>query len=173
MLKALEAAILKQVSAAVAPQFASVKGIPALFRVVDRPVPSRASAYVEPAMRPIQALRDVAQDNAPPEVVAGWIRNAVDAAAVEFSLQATQLIESTQQQQASLQRLADRAPGGAAAAVSNFDKMHIQLCLDVESFTAAASELGVQVSDSPGLTKLAEAVAKVSGTLEAHRIRAS
>ena len=65
----------------------------------------------------------------------------VDVAAVEFSVQATQLIESTQQQQASLQRLADRTTGGAAAAVSNFDKMHIQLCLDIESFTAAVPQV--------------------------------
>jgi len=171
VLSDLEAAVLRQVAAAVAPQFASVKGIPALFRVVDRPVPSKASAYVEPAMRPIQALAQVARANAPADVVAGWVQHAVDAAAVEFSVQATQLIESTQQQQASLQRLADRTTGGTAVAVSNFDKMHIQLCLDVESFTAAASALGVSTVESSGLQRLAEAVSKVSSTLEAHRIR--
>merc|ERR1712216_469197 len=121
-------------------------------------------------IRPIQALRDASGEIAPANVVAGWIQHAVDAAAVEFSVQATQLIESTQQRQASLQRLADRT-SGAAAAVSNFDKMHIQLCLDVESFTAAASALGVGVAEAPGLAKLAEAVSSVAGTLEAHRVR--
>jgi hypothetical protein len=170
VLSILEAAILRQVAAAVTPQFASVKGIPALFRLAEKPVPSKASAYVEPAMRPIQALAEIGSGGAPAEVVAGWVQQAVDAAAVEFAAQATQLIESTQQQQASLQRLANSTTG-AAAAVSNFDKMHIQLCLDVETFTSAASELGVGTTDAPGLEKLAEAVSKVKGTLEAHRIR--
>merc|ERR1712066_1107012 len=118
----------------------------------------------------IQAFREEAQKNAPAEIVATWVEHAVDAAAVEFSTQAVQLIESTQQQQASLQRIADRNSGGKAAAASNFDKMHIQLCLDVESFVAAASAMGVKTSNVPGLEKLQESVAKVSGTLEAHRI---
>jgi len=170
VLEVLEACMLKQVAAAVTPQFAGVKAIPSLFRVQDRPVPSRASAYVDPAVRPIQAFCEVAKLNAPADVVAVWVQHAVDAAAIEFGAQATQLIESTQQQQASLQRIADRTTGGASAAVSNFDKMHIQLCLDVESFVEAASKLGVTSENAPGLGKLSEAVAKISGTLEAHRI---
>merc|ERR1712151_1410821 len=117
-------------------------------------------------MRPILALQEVARPVAPADAVAEWVRRAADSAALEFSTQAAQLLESTKQQEASLRRLAGRGSGGEAAQISDLDKIHIQLCLDVETFAGMAAAAGAEGS---GLQKLANVVAPVRPTFEAHR----
>eukprot|EP00930_Biecheleria_cincta_P080537 TRINITY_DN6886_c0_g1_i3.p1 TRINITY_DN6886_c0_g1~~TRINITY_DN6886_c0_g1_i3.p1 ORF type:complete len:703 (+),score=193.70 TRINITY_DN6886_c0_g1_i3:141-2249(+) len=160
--QALKDSMLKQVVAVMAPQFAPIRNIPAFYRMLNKPVPTKASTYVEAALRPLQAFREVIAEAAiqSPKVVEEWLREAVDGAASEFTVQATQLLESTAQQEASLRRLAGRGAGGEAQ-VSDLDKIHMQLCLDVDTFSAAASALGPDVGSAPGLAKLAQAVAAV------------
>lgn len=167
-LAALEAGVLQQVAAAAAAQLAAIRGIPAFYRMLNKPVPTRASPYVESAVKPIQALRDATRCAAPAEAVAKWVHQAVDGAATEFGVQAAQLLESTHQQEASLRRLAGRG-SGSDSQVSDLEKIHIQLCLDVETFIEAASELGVSVARTVGLSKLAEVIAPVRHTFETHR----
>jgi len=173
VLNTLEAALVQQVVSATNPQFASVRGIPAFYRMLNKPVPTKASPYVEAAIRPIRALREASLRIAPENVVAGWVQRAVDGAALEFSTQATQLLESTRQQEASLRRLAGRGTGGEAQ-VSDLDKIHIQLCLDVETFKQVAADFGASSgTGNTGLANLNEAVASVRQTYEAHKSSAS
>jgi hypothetical protein len=84
----------------------------------------------------------------------------VDGAAADFCVQATQLLDSTHQQEASLRRLAGRGVSGEAQ-VSDLDKIHIQLCLDVDTFSSAVSALGASAASATGLMKLAEVVSPV------------
>merc|ERR1711920_570160 len=165
-LEELEVAMLRHVAAVTSPQFAAIRAIPAQYRMLNKPVPTKASPYVESSAGPIRAFQEAAARAAPAATVAAWVQKAVDAAAVEFSTQAAQLLESTKQQEASLRRLAGRGTGGEAAQVSDLDKIHIQLCLDVETFAGMASTMGAA---GPGLQKLAEVVAPVRPTFEAHR----
>lgn len=169
----LEAGVLRAVGAAVTPQFAAIRGIPALYRMLSKPVPANPSPYVDSAMRPILALRQAAAA-APAATVARWAQQAVDAAAVEFSAQATQLLESTKLQEASLRRLGNRAAGGGGdSQATDLDKIHIQICLDVEAFTQSALALGASLEGSTGLAKLAAVVAPIRATVEAHRVPAA
>jgi len=163
-LRALEAGMLRQVVAAACKEFGAIRGIPAFYRMLNKPVPTKATAYVDSALRPIQALREVSAKVAPDVAVKGWLQHAVDRAAVEFSVQAAQLLES----EASLKKRLG-ARGGGESQVSDLEKIHIQLCLDVEAFTAGAAALGTTASQAPGLTKLAEAVEPIRPTFEAHR----
>jgi len=117
VLKELEATALQQVSAAAAAQFAAIRGIPAVYRMLNKPVPTKASPYVESALRPIQALRETAEQAAPGALAATWVRHAVDGVGQEFGAQAAQLLESTRQQEASLRRLAGRGSGGDGGSV--------------------------------------------------------
>mmetsp|Transcript_43172 Transcript_43172/g.94124 ORF Transcript_43172/g.94124 Transcript_43172/m.94124 type:complete len:810 (-) Transcript_43172:148-2577(-) len=168
-LEVLEAAMIRHVTAAAAPQFTAIRGIPAVYRMLNKPVPTKASPYVDSALRPVQALHEVAAAVATSVAATRWARQAVDAAAKDFAGHAAQLLESTHQQEASLRRLAGRGAGGESQ-VSDLDKIHIQLCLDVEAFTAAAASLGTTpVEDCPGLSKLAQTVTPVRHTYEAHR----
>lgn len=167
-LEALEAVILKEIGAAVAPQFAAIRGIPAFYRMLNKPVPTKASPYVDSALRPLQAFRQMAVGVAPAASVDGWVSAAVDAAAVEFGVQAAALLESMQQQEASFRRLAGRGGAGGDSQVSDLEKIHIQLCLDVTVFTEAAVELGVLAS-VPGLQRLSEVIEPIRAVFETHR----
>lgn len=163
----LEAAMLRQVAAATTPQFSSIRGIPAFYRMLNKPVPTKASPYVEPCMRPIEAFREVASQAAPPGAVKGWVQRAVDGAAGEFSTQAAQLMESLRQQEASFRRLSGKTNAGEAG-LTDLDKIHIQLCLDIDTFTAAAAALGVAPEGAPNLRKLTDTVAPVRSQFEAY-----
>eukprot|EP00929_Paragymnodinium_shiwhaense_P064861 TRINITY_DN32567_c0_g1_i1.p1 TRINITY_DN32567_c0_g1~~TRINITY_DN32567_c0_g1_i1.p1 ORF type:complete len:847 (+),score=217.47 TRINITY_DN32567_c0_g1_i1:168-2543(+) len=169
VLERLGDAVLKQVSAVVVPQFAAIRGIPAFYRMLNKPLPSKASPYVESALRPIQALKEEATKAAPEAATAGWVQKAIEAAAVEFASQAAQLLDSTRQQEASLRRLvAARSGAGGDAQISDLDKIHVQLCLDVETFTKAAEALGCTAGNTEGLSKLTASVETVWPTYRQH-----
>ncbi|CAE8601806.1 unnamed protein product, partial [Polarella glacialis] len=160
-LRAVEAAMLTHVVAAMVPQFAAIRGIPAFYRMLNKPVPTKASPYVDSALRPLQAFREVAHGaGLAPAAVGCWLQEVVDGAAADFCVQATQLLDSTHQQEASLRRLAGRSVSGEAQ-VSDLDKIHIQLCLDVDTFSSAVSALGASAASATGLMKLAEVVLPV------------
>lgn len=160
-------AMLSQVSFVVTPQFAAIASVPSMFRFLNKPVPTKVSAYVESAMKPIRGFRDAVSASLPADAVTDVVGRAVDAAAVEFATQVTQLLESLQKQMASLQRLAGRGD----SQVTDLDKIHVQLCLDTEMFTSMATEMGVVASKSHGLGKLGEAVKPIRSTYESHRAR--
>lgn len=168
VLARLEQAISGQVMAVVAPQFGAIRGIPALYRMLNKPVPTKPSPYVESAMRPVFALCDATRAVAPSDAVAGWARSVADAAASEFSVQASQLLESTRQQEASLRRLAGRGGAGEAQA-TDLDKIHVQICLDADAFIAAVGKLGAVVEGDSGCARLAKAVEPARSAFSALR----
>eukprot|EP00933_Yihiella_yeosuensis_P035548 TRINITY_DN29122_c0_g1_i1.p1 TRINITY_DN29122_c0_g1~~TRINITY_DN29122_c0_g1_i1.p1 ORF type:complete len:769 (-),score=185.93 TRINITY_DN29122_c0_g1_i1:141-2447(-) len=161
----LEEAMRKHVVSAMVPQFAAIRGIPAFYRMLNKPIPTKASPYVESALRPLQAFHEISVAATSDEfAVGGWLRGIVDAATAEFASQATQLIASTRQQEASLRRLSGRGAGGEAD-ISDLDKIHLQLCLDVEIFSSSASGLCSSAATADGLAKLAEVIAPIRAAL--------
>lgn len=166
---AVDEALVRAVVAAATPQFAAIKGIPALYRMLNKPVPTKPSPYVESSVQPIAALASALRGSSEPVALSAWTARAVDIAGLEFSAQAAQLLESTGQQEALLRRrlggAAAAQPRGEGAQVSDLDKIHIQLCVDAEAFAVAAADLGV-AAGSAGLAKLAATVAPLQ---EAHK----
>merc|ERR1719262_108454 len=79
-----EAVLVKQIDAAIAPQFAAIRGIPAVYRMTNKPVPTRASPYVESALKPVNNLHESSAPIVAPEVLSAWIVKVVDAAAEHF-----------------------------------------------------------------------------------------
>merc|ERR1719357_538901 len=65
VLKSLEDAMLQQVRSAALPQFAAIPGMPALYRMRNKPVPSQPSPYVDLALRPIIGLSEAVRSIAP------------------------------------------------------------------------------------------------------------
>jgi len=155
--------LVKQVSSVVLPQFAAIRGIPAFYRMLNKPVPEVASPYVQAAMAPVEAFHKAA-----PATLAGpWLNSILDAVSTEFALQSVQLLEATKQQEASLRRLSGRATTGDAQ-VSDLEKIHIQLCLDIDTFIKLAAAMGAS-TDAANMTQLTEAVAQVWPTYLQHR----
>ncbi|CAK9060868.1 unnamed protein product [Durusdinium trenchii] len=163
MLLLLKDGMVKQVVAAMGTPFAAIRGIPAFYRMLNKPVPTKASPYVESSLRPLTAFRDVLVGSKIAEdFVRAWLKEMVDGAAQEFAVQATQLIEMTHQQEASLRRLAGRGDAKGDDQVSDLDKIYLQLCLDVDTFSSMAS--ATAGSKPEGLQKLTEAVSGIRRT---------
>lgn len=164
-----EAVLVKKVVSAIAPEFAAIRGIPAVYRMTNKPVPTRASPYVESALKPVNNLHESSAPIVAPEVLNAWIVKVVDAAAEHFITQAQQLLDQVQQQEASLARL-QKGPTSTDA-VTDVNKIHIQLCLDVEIFTKTceAAPLNITPGTSDGLKKLREVVDSVWSVFEQHR----
>ena len=159
-LAVLQDGMMKHVVSAMGTPFTAIRGIPAFYRMLNKPVPTKASPYVDSSIRPLTAFRDVLVNSAirESEIINRWLQSMVDGAAQEFASQAKQLIEMTHQQEASLRRLAGRG-GGGDDQVSDLDKIYIQLCIDVDTFIETAST--VAGGSSEGLDKLKEAVAGI------------
>lgn len=166
----LEAAMLQQLAKATTPEFAAIRGIPQLYRMLNKPVPTSPCLYVNSSMQPIQAFHVAAAVAAPRQTLTDWVQRAIDLAAGEFTVQALQLLEQLQREEASLRRLAGRS-GAGDAQVSDLDKIHIQLCLDVDAFVAQAVALGAQVDKVPSLLSLSEAVAPARKAFEMHSVK--
>ncbi|CAK8998703.1 Conserved oligomeric Golgi complex subunit 2 (COG complex subunit 2) (Component of oligomeric Golgi complex 2) [Durusdinium trenchii] len=163
MLLLLKDGMVKQVVAAMGTPFAAIRGIPAFYRMLNKPVPTKASPYVESSLRPLTAFRDVLVGSKIAEdFVRAWLKEMVDGAAQEFAVQATQLIEMTHQQEASLRRLAGRGDAKGDDQVSDLDKIYLQLCLDVDTFSSMASATAGLKPE--GLQKLTEAVSGIRRT---------
>lgn len=160
-LQLLQDGMLKQVVAAMGTPFAAIRGIPAFYRMLNKPVPSKASPYVESSIRPLTAFREVLVNSiiSDQKIMNCWLQDMVEGAAEEFTSQATQLIEMTHQQEASLRRLAGRGGSGGDDQVSDLDKIYIQLCIDVDTFIDMAST--VARGSPSGLSRLKEAVAGI------------
>merc|ERR1719191_1748626 len=98
---AFEAVVVKQTATAIAPQFAAIRGIPAVYRMTNKPIPTRASPYVESSLKPVVNLHESACSIVAPEVLNAWVVRVVDAASEHFVAQAQQLLDQVQQQEAS------------------------------------------------------------------------
>merc|ERR1712007_313869 len=150
--------IIQHVIAVVGQQFAAIRGIPAFYRMLNKPVPTKSSPYVNSALRPIMAFQTVAAQVAPVDTTTAWAQCISDGAAAEFGSQASQLLESTRRQEASVRRLAGRLTGnvGGDSQVSDLDKIYIQLCIDVDTFTASIVTLCDGAANFKGLKQLSE-----------------
>jgi len=98
VLERLETEIIQHVIAVLGQQFAAIRGIPAFYRMLNKPVPTKSSPYVNSALRPIMAFQTVAAQVAPAETTTAWVQRISDGAAAEFGSQASQLLDTTRQQ---------------------------------------------------------------------------
>lgn len=157
VLERLETEIIQQVIAVVGQQFAAIRGIPAFYRMLNKPVPTKSSPYVNSALRPIMAFQTVAAQVAPVETTTAWVQRISDGAAAEFGSQASQLLDTTRQQK-TVWRLAGRLTGNAGgdSQVSDLDKVYIQLCIDVDTFTDSIVTLCDGAANLKGLKQLSE-----------------
>ena len=48
--------MVKQVVSSMATPFGAIRGLPAFYRMLNKPVPTTASPYVESSLRPLEAL---------------------------------------------------------------------------------------------------------------------
>lgn len=65
--------MVKQVVASMATPFAAIRGLPAFYRMLNKPVPTTASPYVESSLRPLAAFQEVLVETGTEESGKAWL----------------------------------------------------------------------------------------------------
>ncbi|KAG2501945.1 hypothetical protein HYH03_000443 [Edaphochlamys debaryana] len=156
-----------------------LKGITATYRMTAKGPPTRASHYVSGVLTPLRQLLDGAKVKklAPALQQELLVLPVADGLCSRYAALADELLQSVRKTESSLKRL-KKAKGGAgeedaATAVSDSDKITLQLHLDVEELGAQLARLlaprpGAAEGDAASLAsfqRLREVVAPPAGLL--------
>ena len=134
--------------------------------MTNRPAPTAPSAYVETILAPVKifisrygsATAAISPRGPSANSAAGWDSELVEDITAAFLLNVNSVMDTARQMDSALARRTKATGTGAAGVVSDSDKIHIQLALDVRAYEAAISALGVEVALIPSLSALKEAV---------------
>ena len=151
-------------------QFSGLRGVAGLYRMQNKPAPTRASPYVDAALKGVKVL---AKDWRGPK---DCIDKVLDSCCESFANALSVEMESLARQERSLKKFAKQdgsASGGGvdAATLSDMDKIQIQLHLDVDTFLKQSKPLraaGASGPDSSGEKKLRDVVAPIGQNYSAY-----
>jgi conserved oligomeric Golgi complex subunit 2 len=130
----------------------AVKGVAATYRMTNRPPPTLSSPFVATILRPVRELAETAQ--IPARI--SWKAPIVATIAQRYAAAVADLLGTVQRAEESLSKRKGRAtrPSGA---MSDADKVKLQLYLDYQAFVESVRELGdVDLSALDGITQLGE-----------------
>ncbi|XP_038617294.1 conserved oligomeric Golgi complex subunit 2 [Tachyglossus aculeatus] len=148
--------------------------VPRLYRRTNKEVPSRASPYVDGALKPFHQLQQDHQDTLPPALARQWLEEALSESARRYIETVSDVLSSVKKMEESLKRLkqarkaAAVTPAGSSGGMSDDDKIRLQLALDVEHFVEQVQGMGLQTNNIDGFSALIElaAAAKEQATAE-------
>ncbi|KAG1673266.1 hypothetical protein FOA52_002546 [Chlamydomonas sp. UWO 241] len=140
-----------------------LKGITATYRMTTKGPPTRHSHYVTGVLTPLRTVLESERlRGAAPGGGLALAAAVADAVSVSYTALAEELLTTVRKTEESLKRLkkkeaADGA-GGGEAAMSDSDKIGLQLQLDVAEYGAQLASLGLAPDAMPTFQRLQEAV---------------
>jgi conserved oligomeric Golgi complex subunit 2 len=147
----------------------AVKGVAATYRMTNRPPPTLSSPFVATILRPVRELAATAQ--IPARI--SWKAPIVATIAQRYAAAVADLLSTVQRAEESLSKRKGRAtrPSGA---MSDADKVKLQLYLDYQAFVESVRELGdVDPSTLDGITQLGELTQEGAALYQAPAAKAS
>lgn len=145
-----------------------IKGITATYRMTNKPIPVRHSAYASAILRPLKAFLDGerATTYLSNEVRQKLLLSVTEEITSRYYSQASELVNVARKTESSLQRIrqgAQRRTGASSDVldnnVSDTDKICMQLFLDVQEYGRNLATLGVQAASFPTYISLWQCVA--------------
>eukprot|EP00188_Purpureofilum_apyrenoidigerum_P000462 Plantae.Rhodophyta-Purpureofilum_apyrenoidigerum.ctg12022.p1 GENE.Plantae.Rhodophyta-Purpureofilum_apyrenoidigerum.ctg12022~~Plantae.Rhodophyta-Purpureofilum_apyrenoidigerum.ctg12022.p1 ORF type:complete len:712 (-),score=153.91 Plantae.Rhodophyta-Purpureofilum_apyrenoidigerum.ctg12022:643-2778(-) len=136
-----------------------LRGIPATYRVINRPAPTEHSRFIPNVLKPLRQFLSDAEVKISESERKVIVKQVVDATAVRYHEMASDLISSIRETADALRRL-KIGDSNARSVGSNaeVDKITMQLYLDVRKFGSDVNALGVSTDDIPGFQKLWQCV---------------
>uniref|UniRef100_A0A0G4G0N5 Conserved oligomeric Golgi complex subunit 2 n=1 Tax=Chromera velia CCMP2878 TaxID=1169474 RepID=A0A0G4G0N5_9ALVE len=145
----------------------ALRGVPAVYRMTNKPAPSRPSAYVAVCADTLRKLQKKMQKALEDSDVRFWMSVTIERLAATFAEKAVELLEGVERQEGSLQRLRGRAGPSTGNEDSDTDKIFKQIDLDVTSlFGVCEEEFGVDEIDAPQVRECREKVEAVKAIRE-------
>ena len=136
-----------------------LRGIATTYRMTNKPMPTRPSAYVAAVLRPlVEVLEGERRAFLSEGARAALVEGAVAELTRRYAALAHELVTTVRKTESSLQRLrkgqAGAGDGGAANGPSDTDKICRQLALDAEHYGNEMAKLGVTASEIPAFAEL-------------------
>ncbi|XP_067092550.1 conserved oligomeric Golgi complex subunit 2 [Osmerus mordax] len=142
----------------------SASEVPRLYRRTNKEVPSRASAYMDNALRPLHQLLCDSKDLVKPSVAQGWLRVTLCDCTHRYFETISDVLSSVKKMEESLKRLKQArkmAPSSTMPAnggPTDDSKIRLQLALDVEYLGEQIHKMGLQPDDITMFSTLLELV---------------
>ena len=130
----------------------AVKGIAATYRMTNRPPPKVASPFVSKILGPLKEFDDTYSSRTPPQIGSRWKSAVVYTVSARYSEAVEELIATVERTENALKTRKVRKT--ASGAMSDGDKVKLQLFLDHQEYASNVAYLGIDVAAVPGLVKL-------------------
>ncbi|KAL0983817.1 hypothetical protein UPYG_G00133130 [Umbra pygmaea] len=142
----------------------SASEVPRLYRRTNKDVPSRASAYMENALRPLHQLLSDSKDMVKPPIVQDWLQVTLNDCTHRYFETISDVLSSVKKMEDSLKRLkqarksATANTTGATGGPTDDSKIRLQLALDVEYLGEQIQKMGVNTKDITMFSTLTDLV---------------
>ncbi|KAF1505067.1 Conserved oligomeric Golgi complex subunit 2, partial [Eudyptula minor novaehollandiae] len=148
--------------------------VPRLYRRTNKEVPTKASPYVDSALKPFYRLQNEYKDILKQPMIHQWLESALSESTQKYYETVSDVLSSVKKMEESLKRLkqarrtAASNPVGTNGGMSDDNKIRLQLALDVEYFGEQIRKMGVETSSIKSFSALTELVltAKDQATAE-------
>ncbi|XP_053154239.1 conserved oligomeric Golgi complex subunit 2 isoform X2 [Hemicordylus capensis] len=138
--------------------------VPRLYRRTNKEMPTKALPYVDSAFKPFHKLKNEYKDTLKPAVIEHWFEGALSECTQKYFATISDILHSVKKMEESLKRLKQArktvtanssSPSGG---MSDDNKIHLQLALDVEYFGIQMQKMGLQLSNIKSFSALSELV---------------
>ncbi|KAJ7400115.1 component of oligomeric golgi complex 2 [Pitangus sulphuratus] len=148
--------------------------VPRLYRRTNKEVPTKASPYVDSALKPFFRLQNEYKDTLKQPMIHQWLEGALSESTQKYYETVSDVLSSVKKMEESLKRLkqarrtATSNPVGTNGGMSDDNKIRLQLALDVEYFGEQIQKMGLETSSIRSFSALTELVltAKDQATAE-------
>uniref|UniRef100_UPI00398EE0A7 conserved oligomeric Golgi complex subunit 2 n=1 Tax=Pristiophorus japonicus TaxID=55135 RepID=UPI00398EE0A7 len=172
---ALSDRIVEELSEACFSYLKNASEVPRLYRRTNKEVPTKASLYVENALKPLHHLQSEYSSVVKENRIQEWLSGAVRISSERYYETVSDVLTSVKKMEESLKRLKQARKsaavsnlGATSSGISDDNKIRLQLALDVEYLWDQVQRLGLQMSaftQFAALLELAQA-AKAVATVE-------
>lgn len=133
-----------------------LRGIATTYRMTNKPMPTRPSAYVPTVLKPLVDVVDGGKRAfLSEEARSRLVEGVVGEVTRRYEVLTRELVKTVCKAESSLQRLRKVQPAeGAASGPSDTEKICTQLALDVNEYGRQLAKLGVQAAELPAYAAL-------------------
>lgn len=161
--------VVKHLTIQCAQHLKLVMDIPRLYRKTNREVPSKPSGYVILILKPLETFVSDVAGLISTDLRTRWLKDVIDATTKQYLAVTSDVITSIKKMEDSLKRLKrarDKSVGQTTSgAMTDDDKIRLQLIIDAEHFGHQIENLGVKkesIKSYEELTEVVESAMKLS-----------
>ncbi|XP_028844778.1 conserved oligomeric Golgi complex subunit 2 [Denticeps clupeoides] len=141
----------------------SASEVPRLYRRTNKEVPTRASSYMDNALRPLHQLMSDCKDMVKTTIIQDWLRSTLSDCTYRYYETISDVLSSVKKMEESLKRLKQARKTtttnvGINGGPSDDSKIRLQLSLDVEYLGEQIERMGLQPSEITMFPSLLELV---------------